>query len=87
MGDEMKKIVKGVMVMKDDLAWGKTYSDGQCTSYGWMDPCDAPIHDPKFCKETTDVTYLGSPYIKELLKGKLVLVERETIVRINPTNG
>ena len=72
----------GVMIMKDGKAWGIIYEDGRSTSYGWMDPEAAPIHDPKYCKETTDVTYEGSHYTKELLTGKLVSVERITTVNI-----
>ncbi len=74
------KIERGVMVMKDGKAWGINYQDGQCTSYGWIDPCDAPIHNPVYCKSQTDITYKGSPYTKELSTGKLVNVERITSV-------
>ena len=76
------KIETGVMVMKDGLAWGVTYKDGHSTSYGWVDPEDAPIHNPKYCKKTTDVTYEGSHYFAELLKGDLVHIERTTNVTI-----
>ena len=72
----------GVMVMKDGLAWGQTYSDGHSTSYGCMNPCYAPIHDPKYCTKTTDVTYENSHYIEELEKGKLVKVVKTTTVKI-----
>ena len=78
----MEEIEEGVMVMKDGKAWGTTYSDGHSTSYGWMSPCSAPIHNPKSCKKVTDVTYTDSPYADELLKGKLVNVKRKTIVEI-----
>jgi hypothetical protein len=74
------KIETGVMVMKDGKAWGITYQDGQSTCYGWIDPEDAPIHEPEFCKDPTYVTYRGSPYISELKTGKLVHVERRTEV-------
>lgn len=70
------KVETGVMVMKDGKAWGVTYEDGHSTSYGWMAPEDAPIRDPKFCKQPEDVTYPGSPYIAELRTGTLVHVER-----------
>lgn len=43
------KIETGVMVMKDGKAWGIIYEDGRSTSYGWMAPENAPIHDPEFC--------------------------------------
>lgn len=74
------KIERGVMVMKDGKAWGQTYADGHSTSYGWMDPEDAPIHDPKYCKRPTDVTWAGSHYAKELMTASLVYVERRTEV-------
>ena len=76
------KVEKGVMVMKDGKAWGKTYADGQSTSYGWMDAEDAPIHDPKYCTKVTDVTYPDSYLIPELKTGKLVSVERRIEVII-----
>ena len=80
----MKKIERGVMVMKDGKAWGETYADGHSTSYGWLNPADkrAEISDPKYCTKTTDVTYEGSPYIDELMTAKLVQVERKTIVSV-----
>ena len=74
------KIETGVMVMKDGKAWGITYEDGHSTSYGWMAPEDAPIHDPRYCKKPEDVTYRESHYIAELRTGKLVHVERRTEV-------
>jgi hypothetical protein len=70
----------GVMVMKDGLGWGETYSDGHTTLYGWMVPEDAPIHDPMYCKKTTDVTYEGSHHIEELKTAQLVSVKRLTVV-------
>ena len=78
-----EKIETGVMVMKDGKAWGKTYDDGHATSYGWMSPCDAPIHDPRYCRKTTDLTYTGSQYTKELEAGKIVHVTRKTIVEVD----
>lgn len=77
------KVETGVMVMKGGKAWGITYKDGQSTSYGWMDPEDAPIHDPEYCKKPTDVTYSGSYLINELKTGKLVKVKRTTMVEID----
>ena len=80
----MEKIEKGVIVMKDGLAWGEKYSDGQITQYGWMHPEDLRIKlsNPEFCLKPTDVTYRYSPYEKELIKGELVLVERKIIVTV-----
>ena len=77
------RIERGVMVMKDGKAWGTTYEDGHSTSYGWMAPEDAPIYDPKYTKNPTDVTWKGSPYMSELTTGKIVAVERRTEVTIN----
>lgn len=79
------KIEKGVMAVKDGKAWGIVYEDGHCTEYGWIDIEDAPIHDPKYCKKTTDIVNERSHYIKELLTASLVHVERKTEVIINHT--
>ena len=78
----MEKTETGVMVMKDGKAWGTSYEDGYSTSYGWINPAEAEIHEPESCTKTTDVTYENSPYIEELRTGKLVMVERKTVVRI-----
>lgn len=75
-----KRVETGVQVMKDGKAWGIKYQDGQSTEYGWMDPALAPIHDPKYCINPTDVTYRGSYYREEVKTGKLVSVIRTTIV-------
>ena len=77
-----QKIEYGVMVMKDGKAWGQTYSDGHSTEYGWMKPENAPIHDPRYCTKTTDVTHNDSHYTKELMTGRLVNVKRVTEVFI-----
>ena len=73
----------GVMIMKGGKAWGIVYEDGYSTAYGWVDPESAPIHDPKYCKNTTDVTYEGSPLIAELKTGQLVKVKRITTLEID----
>ena len=72
----------GVMVMKDGKAWGKTYADGQSTSYGWMAPEQAPIHNSKYCTKTTDVTYKDIYYTEYLKTGKLVKVKRTIKVEV-----
>lgn len=72
----------GVMIIKEGKAWGVNYKDGQSTSYGWIDIESAPIHDPRFCKNTTDATYKGSYLTDELKTGKLVMVKRITTVEI-----
>jgi len=74
------KIEEGVMVMKNGKAWGVEYADGRSNSYGWIAPEYAPIHDPKYCTEVTDVTHRGSHYTEELLTGKLVKVKRKITV-------
>lgn len=81
------KIETGVMVMKNGKAWGVEYADGHSTSYGWIATEDAPIHNPEFCKKTTDVTYKDSHYTKELLTAEVVHVERRTEVIIKPSNA
>ena len=80
------KIETGVMVMKNGKAWGVEYDDGHSTSYGWIAPENAPIHNPEFCSHPTDVTYKGSPYTKELSAAELVYVERRTEVVIKGAN-
>ena len=79
------KIERGVMVMKNGKAWGETYADGHSTCFGWMAPEDATIHNPKYCKKPTDVTWEGSNYTNELMTGTLIAVERRTEVTILPT--
>ena len=76
------RVEKGVMVLKDGKAWGVKLEDERSTEFGWISPEFAPIHDPEFCKKTTDVTYRDSPYIEELEKGELVQVERKTIMSV-----
>jgi hypothetical protein len=77
------KIETGVIVMKNDKAWGIIYEDGRCTEYGWTDPINAIIHDPKFCKEPKDVTYKNSPYFKDLLGAQLIKVRRITEIKFD----
>lgn len=81
------KIEKGVMLIKNGKAWGITYEDGRSTEYGWMVLEDAPIHDPKWCKKPSDVTYRQDPRLKEINTGKLTLVERRTEVFVNVNRG
>lgn len=81
--DGFEKVESGVMVMKDGKAWGIEYEDGQCTSYNWIDPVDADIHNPEFCTKTTDVTSHHHPdYIEKLKTGKLVKVTRTIAVKV-----
>lgn len=78
----MERIETGLMIMKNGKAWGIVYKDGRCLKQGWVNPAMAPIHDPRFVKKSTDVTYKGSPDVTELETGELVMVERKTTVRI-----
>ena len=80
----ISKIEKGVMIIKGDKAWGIIYEYGQPTTYGWVAPRDAGIHDPQYCKKTTDATWEDSCYEYELATGELVLVERRTEVVFMP---
>lgn len=77
------KIQRGVMVMRNGKAWGITYEDGHSTHYGWMDPEDAEIYDPQYCKAPTNATYPNSHYIPELSLGIVVPVERRIEVVID----
>jgi hypothetical protein len=74
------KIETGVMIVKDDMAWGITYEDGGVTCHGWMPMEDAPIHNPEFCRKPSDATYAGSHDLPEISKGKIVPVTRITVV-------
>lgn len=74
------KIEAGVMVMKNGKAWGVKSNDGNSTSYGWVEPENALIHNPLFCKQPTDVTHRLSIYVNELSTAELVHVERRTEV-------
>lgn len=77
------KAETGVMIMKDGKAWGITHEDGHTTSYGWMDPQLAPIHDPKYCKKPTDAPCRTSQsYAKELEGAKVVPVRRVVTVEV-----
>jgi hypothetical protein len=75
-----EKVEDGVMVMKNGKAWGVTYQDGHSQSYGWVDPSEAQIRSPVFCKQPSDVTYENSPYLKELKDAEIVRVRRTTVV-------
>jgi hypothetical protein len=81
MGTE-QMIERGIMIMKEGLAWQVVYEDGHSTQYGWGAPETARIHDPRYVKDPTDVTYKGSYDEKILREGEIVHVERETIVRV-----
>jgi len=72
----------GVMVMKNGKAWGQTYADGHSTEYGWMNPTDAPVRNPKYCTLPTDVVHENSHYIKELQTATVEAVVRVTTVEV-----
>lgn len=80
----MKKIEKGVMVIKDGRAWTSHPDplDSRCHYSGWTDLEHGDISDPRFCKKTTDVTYENSPYTEELLQAHLACVERTTEIEV-----
>lgn len=79
------KIEEGVMVMKNGKAWGE-WSDnsGPGSSSGgcWMEPENASIRDPRYCKRPTDVVWEGSPDRRELETAKLCKVRRTTTVEV-----
>lgn len=75
------KIERGVMVVNaDGKAWGTLYEDGNSWDWGWVDIENGGLHDARYCRTPTDVTYQGSPYTYRLSKAKLVRVERRTEV-------
>ena len=76
------EVEEGVMVMKDGEAWCVLVKGMNFTQYGWGNPAFAPIHNPRYCKKPSDVTYKGSPYTKELETGELVKVKRTTTVEV-----
>ena len=76
------KFERGVMLMKGKKGWGKVYADGHSTEYGWMDIEDAPIHNPRYCKKPSDVTWPNDCNLEEINSGQLVAVERITCVTL-----
>lgn len=71
--------------MKNGKGWGEWSDDsGPGSSSGgcWMEPEDAIIHDPRYCKHPTDVTYKESPYRNELETARLVRVRRTVTVDV-----
>lgn len=77
------------MFLKDGLAWGITYEDGQCTEKGWTDPADArkvKVYNPEFVREASSITaaFCFDPDLEEIEKGTLVRVRRTTTVEILP---
>jgi len=79
---EEMKTETGVIIVKDGKAWGKTHSDGNSTSYGWMNIESAKIYSQEFVTKPTDVTYRGSFDERELSTGKIVRVRRTTNVEL-----
>jgi hypothetical protein len=75
------KVEIGVMVIKDGKGWGSV-KDGNATRDGWMSPDNAPIHNPEYCKKTTDVVCKDSYMIDELKAAELVHVKRTTITEV-----
>jgi hypothetical protein len=76
------KVENGVMVIKDGLAWGIIYQDGELTRRGWMPPTDARMSDPEFCTKPSDVSYSGSLDLPEINKGGVTKVRRTTTIQV-----
>jgi hypothetical protein len=76
----MEKIEKGVVVEYAGKYWGLAYDDGNNKSYGWVDIDEAIISDSRFLTKPEELTYINSPFISELQKGKLINVIRVTTV-------
>ena len=76
------EIATGVIVMKNNKAWGEVYSDGRSTSYGWVNPTNVELNNSLYCTKPTDLTYTGSPYEAELSTAELLKVERKVILTV-----
>ncbi len=74
------KIETGIIIIKNNKAWAETYNDGRSSSCGWVNIEDASIFEPEFIKKPEDVTYVGSPYVKELSKAQLKKIKRTTVI-------
>ncbi len=78
------KIERGVMIFNNEgKAWGVTYDGdghGEGTAYGWTNPEDAKLYDPRFMENPTHATYNGSQYEAELSNGWLCAIKRTTTV-------
>ncbi len=71
----------GVMVLKDDKAWGIDFQDDSSTSFGWIYPTKAELKSEKICKKPEDMSKDGRN-TGQLSLGKVVKVERITILKI-----
>ena len=76
-------VEKGLVLELDGKFWGVTYRDGQCTCHGWVDIKSASMSDPRYCHKPSDKTYVGSPNIPEMNKGKLVAIKRVTTFELD----
>jgi hypothetical protein len=77
---ETMKIEVGVMIVKNNKAWGVVYEDGPSSGYGWVSPETGTLYDERSTIKPTDVTYQGSSYIKELKNAEVIKVVRRTQV-------
>ena len=80
---EQTIIKTGVVITLNDLYWGIQYEDGQSTCYDWGPIENAEISDPKYLKKPEDATYKNSHYMKELRKGTIVSLKRQTTYSMN----
>jgi hypothetical protein len=76
------KTETGVMVMKDGKGWGKLYDDGRHHEDGWVEPEEADIHNPDYCRKVTDAfsQFTLGRYREQLVGAKLVRVMRLSAV-------
>ncbi len=67
----MQKTIEktGVVIEKNGKFW---HNDEHCRDIGWGPIEDAGIHDPQFCLKPEDVTYVGSPFSRDLKSARLV---------------
>lgn len=76
----MTEIEEYHVIEKDGKFWGVQYADGHSTEYGYGPISSANRINPKYCLKPEDNTYRGSPYVKELRKGRIVKVRTETTI-------
>ncbi len=75
--------IGGVMIMYKGFGWGVVYEDGMETVYGWVNPIDAIIYNTAYVTKPTDILQEHTMhYKKDVQKGKVVLIKKETIVEV-----
>lgn len=77
----MERIEFGMMIMKDEKAWGTIDVDGSATITGWVNPCVAYFYDSEYVEKITDIVPKGDN-TEEILTGKMVRVKRTTKIEI-----